>query len=322
MSAIKQEDRLIRYLLGDLPAQDREQVEARYLEDEDFFTELQVTEDEIIDAYVNGRLTARNRALFEKNFLNSDRRRERVHSARALMTFARRHRAAPARDQVSPWQRAREFFRVDYPLRQWALVSGLLVALVGGGWLWFEVVRLRSQLADAQAAQSRRMEEVNQRLMDLARVNQELKEASSAEREKLEQEREQLRQDVERLEQQVSTNTLVSAVLEVEPGGITRGAPQKQITISIPAAAKRVRLQLDLKSDDYTRYETVLLNDLGQEVRRDSITSTKTAKGRSIILRIPAQDLPAGGYRLLVDGVTEQNETRGVGEFLIRVVRK
>ena len=101
MQTVELDKKLTRYLLGDVSDKERLEIEDRYLSDEEFFDELLVAEDELIDDYVRGRLSRADRDSFESNFLCSPAREERVKSARALMQFADLHGAA---SRVSLWQ--------------------------------------------------------------------------------------------------------------------------------------------------------------------------------------------------------------------------
>ena len=90
------EDLLVRYLLGQLGESEQERVEQTYLADQDWQERLAIAEDELIDDYVHGTLAAAGRAAFEKHFLNSPRRHERVAFARAWQQLTRATPSVPA----------------------------------------------------------------------------------------------------------------------------------------------------------------------------------------------------------------------------------
>src|ERR1041384_503134 len=74
-----------QYLLGELSDEaQRQQVEERLLTDDDFFQELEITEDELIDQYLTGALTADERRNFESHFLAAPERQRKLSFARAL----------------------------------------------------------------------------------------------------------------------------------------------------------------------------------------------------------------------------------------------
>src|SRR5215470_18820848 len=63
------DERTIRYLLGDLPETEQTAVEQEYFVDPEKFEEVWATENDLVDGYVRGRLSRRERELFERNYL-------------------------------------------------------------------------------------------------------------------------------------------------------------------------------------------------------------------------------------------------------------
>jgi len=77
-------DRRCRVLRSRIGGTHAQRFERRYLKDDDLFQELNEIEDELIDDYVSGALSAERRAAFEKHFLRSSERREKVEFAGAI----------------------------------------------------------------------------------------------------------------------------------------------------------------------------------------------------------------------------------------------
>src|SRR5216683_4672483 len=88
--ATDEKNRLTGYLLGDLPEEERERVEWEYFSSEDFWRELCAPEDELIEAYVRGRLSGDQKLKFENRFLASPEKRSRIAVARMLIDPALR----------------------------------------------------------------------------------------------------------------------------------------------------------------------------------------------------------------------------------------
>src|SRR5262245_52373460 len=109
MTASELDDQLIiRSLLGEASEQEEQQLEERYFNNDDDFELMLAIEEELIDAYVSGDLTARQRERFEKYFLASPRRRQRVAFAQALLSSTQRTMlaaASPARPRKKQWWR-------------------------------------------------------------------------------------------------------------------------------------------------------------------------------------------------------------------------
>ena len=73
-----------KYLLGQLAGADLAEIERRVLTDDEFYEEVQIMEDELVDEYVNADLSAEERRLFEKNFLADPESRNKLRLGRAL----------------------------------------------------------------------------------------------------------------------------------------------------------------------------------------------------------------------------------------------
>lgn len=78
---------IVQYLLGQLPEDKQQRLEEQLFTDEEYFERLKTTEDELIDNYLLGRLSMREREQFEKTFLTKPFLREKVNLAKALIDY-------------------------------------------------------------------------------------------------------------------------------------------------------------------------------------------------------------------------------------------
>jgi hypothetical protein len=93
-----------RYLLCQLPEEDRTRLEESYLTDDLIFERLLVTEDELIDDYVRGELNENERKHFEHRYVTDAGRYERVKFALALMMIMdEKAKASAVSSPVSKW---------------------------------------------------------------------------------------------------------------------------------------------------------------------------------------------------------------------------
>lgn len=77
-----------KYLLGNIKVEDeRRKIEERLMLDDDFFEELLIEEEELIQDYVDDHLDTDERQSFEKHFLISEERRQKINFARALRRY-------------------------------------------------------------------------------------------------------------------------------------------------------------------------------------------------------------------------------------------
>jgi hypothetical protein len=103
-----EEEHLIRYLLGRLSPEEEMQIEERVFVEPGFHDELQATSDDLIRAYLVGRLPAEDRTRFDEHFLASARRRERFDFLKDVLgtiqeASGQRRGSRVSRLAVSPW---------------------------------------------------------------------------------------------------------------------------------------------------------------------------------------------------------------------------
>ena len=83
-----------KYLLGDIQAEnERRKIEERLMLDDDYFEEIEIQEDELIQDYVDDQLGTDERQRFEKHFLISEERWNKVKFARALRRYINEHQS-------------------------------------------------------------------------------------------------------------------------------------------------------------------------------------------------------------------------------------
>lgn len=72
------------YLLGQLSGEQQQWVEERLISDRDFFEQVTIIEDELIDDYIGGSLPKVERERFLHHFLSTPQQRQRLRSAMIL----------------------------------------------------------------------------------------------------------------------------------------------------------------------------------------------------------------------------------------------
>ena len=97
---------LRRYLLGDLPEAERDELEVELLAGGESYRALLAEEDDLIDDYVRGTLNQAERAAFEASFLPRPGIADRLAFARTLETATHRAAEAGTAESVGAAQRA------------------------------------------------------------------------------------------------------------------------------------------------------------------------------------------------------------------------
>ena len=123
MATDKTDDEVLRaYLLGRLAPESRDAVEKRIFSDDRIFWErLCLVEEELVDQQVRGELDGEDDARFERDFLCTDERRAKVELARALRDYSERRQES----RRSAW----EWLRAPVAAPTWALAVGATVLL-------------------------------------------------------------------------------------------------------------------------------------------------------------------------------------------------
>jgi anti-sigma-K factor RskA len=125
----KVQERIRRYLLGQLTDGAREEFEREFLVDEELFEELLVVEDELNDEYLAGELASDERLQFEHHFLAAPERQEKLRFARVLNRYvtARQKETSGGKGSPVSWS-STILYRV-------AAALAVIVVIAGAFWL-------------------------------------------------------------------------------------------------------------------------------------------------------------------------------------------
>jgi len=307
----EQDERVTRYLLGDLPETEQTAVEHEYFADPEKLEKVWAEENDLVDRYVRGRLSSAERELFERNYLQSPKHRERVATARKLIEAADRHVAEsggePGVVELAP---SRLMGMLSILRTPWFLApaTAFLLLLSVLSWLALERSRLKEELGKAQARLS------DQQRRDLALADQ-----LAAEREIVAL----LKSELDRLMKPLATNSpqtppsIFSFLLRPMLAPRGEGPAQQQITI--PRETDMVRLRMEIKKGDSRRFQASILAVGGPQVW--SRRSLKPVSG-AIAVNVPADKLPMNDYILTLSAMTPTGETEEINSYPFRVLSK
>lgn len=279
---------LVEYLLGRLSTEDTERVDELSIADDEVAWRLQAVENDLVDAYVAGRLSGDRLERFTSFYLNSPMRRRRVELARALRSPSTRRAARPAPRSFLP---------------HWALAAAALIATLGVAYFAVENRRLRDQ--------------VNQ--SDAARATGE--QALAGARSELEQERsagEAMRTELERMRATVPAERSAIQALVLLP--LRRGGGAVP-TVSIARGTGHLPLRLRLEGDAFPRYEAALRDSAAGRIvwRSGPIESSAGGDDRALVVEVPAAKLQSATYTLELNG-SRRNAAEFVTSYAFRVV--
>ena len=323
---INNEELISRYLLGELPEEQQVEIEDRAFSDKDYLASITAVENDLIDEYVRGELSAADRQRFETRFLASAERRKRVEFATALRTVVSES-YAPEKKQIHDvprwsWRDSLyAFLNGLNPAARLAFATAAILLIVGAAWLFAETWRLRRQVNQLQAekqsgqglqqaldAERKRSEELN------ARLNQE--------KQQREQTDESLRQLTETTEATKPVAPPVFASLTLLPG-LSRGGGQKP-NLDLSNDVRLVRLQIGIDPEEqYKSFAVELRTVAGRGVWNRENLAARTRRGtRAVGLTLPATVLKSGEYELRLRGLTEGGGSEDVGFYYFNVRKK
>ena len=312
----KDESQSARYLLGEMTEAEQARFEERFFHDVELSEMLSEAENDLIDDYVRGELSPRERERFEHHFLVSERRRERVELARALLQAKDARavdRAVDSRTSLPWWKAMFGPLRVPGTALSYSFGAAALLFVLGGLWLFSEVRQLREETArlaaerDAQSAQ-------NDQLREQADEGKRRSDELAVQKDQLERQLAELQNQAGSPER-APRPELAFMTFILSP--ISRGGdgPKK---LNIPPGTGAIRLQLNLSpGDEYPAYQVNLQKANGEQVRTWKGIRAAAAKGvRAVFVDVQTSSLSVSEYEVTLSGVAKgQIETLGYYYF-------
>ena len=141
MKDIERERLLIRqYLLGELDEHEQEQLEQRVITNPDYKEQVLITEDELLEEFVNGTLSPRELESFNRMY-SSPAQRRKVKIAQALNRYASEHAPVVQPMAHRSWTRSLiDLFSTKTRFHQFSLAALILVLAVGGSILVYWLI--------------------------------------------------------------------------------------------------------------------------------------------------------------------------------------
>jgi hypothetical protein len=309
---IEQDERMTRYLLGDLTESEQTAVEQEYFADPEKFEEVWAAENELVDRYVRGRLSRGERELFERNYLRSPKHRERVAVAGKLLEVADRQAVegglkprsiAPAPGSLIEKLKALLTQRILAPAAAFLLLFSTL------SWVMIERARLNEELEKTKA-----------RLSDQQRQEREIEGRLAAEREqsgKLKSELDRLLESLASMPSQ-TPRSIISFLLKPSQGARPPGGSELPV-ITIPQKTDLVRLQMKIQNGDSRRFQAAIRSVGGPPVWSQRSLIPKSG---AITVNVPADKLPVDDYFLTLSATTPTGGTEEIDKYPFRVNRK
>lgn len=330
-----QESQKTRYLLGGESEAENERIEAEFFADDDLFQELLTAEDDLIDAYARGELSASERREFERRFLKSSESRERVHFARVFTDASGSRTGAVASPVIPPAPPGflASIFASAMARSAFAMIA--VAALVGFPWLLVERSRMSGELNTLRAER----EQLNQQAQELQR-------AADVEKSKNAETLAQLKTLQEQVAAGANQNQGTSPLptlprrtpaidnnetiarndppvqdtvgFDVDPGS-TRGGGGNTFTVRRNVKAISLRLGLEAESS-HQEYRAVIETAEGRRVKSVDFKVANVPHDRVAVPAVSTRELRAGDYILLLTGKKADGSFERIASYSFRIV--
>jgi hypothetical protein len=322
VSTRPQTENLTRYLLGELPEDERARLEDELLGDEALFRKVEEAEHDLLDDYVGGRLPARERERFEQHYLRLPGSPERLHTARLIA----REREAQTKDEVVSVSRAeparpglfealRAFWRGAMPsFTPYALGLAAVALFVGA--VWWAVTRGAGndapQVAKAipEATPFPDWKGTQTSINSRPNVN---RDTPTPEPTRAPQAKPSPTPAARPREEQRGATAVLALV-----AGLTRGGEGAN-RLTLPRGAGAVRLEFNLGEGSYKDVRASLRTVEGREVWSGALPPKS---GRKAALTLPARVFSSDDYLLILSGTGASGERVEFQEFYFNTTVK
>jgi len=309
----------MRYLLGELSAEETDRFEERYFTDDETFDRLLAVKTDLIDYYLHGQLNESQTRNFENFFLKSPNHRREVALVRSLLNPAKPLAAPPAivkNERVPLIEKMQRLFGASPAWARLAATAFAALLVLSFAWLMIANQRMRAELNTLHAQQQT---------------------AIARERE--------LEQQLTALQSQGSTPTQTPGpTTSLAPNG-SPSSPQEPsysgvfaITLApglarsagaanqaeMPVGTRKIRLQLLLDRDfGYRNYAVALKNASDKTIQtRAGLHRTANSSGNSIAVEFPTDKLDSGEYAAILSGIPNKGQPEEIADYPFRLVRK
>ena len=325
---------MTRFLLDQLSEEERKVVEERFLVDDEYFAQLLVVEDSLVDDYVFDRLAEEDRKNAELLFQSSSVAKREVKFTADLIASLRKAREAKASakqkskravvtneivaPKTSGWLRSQSSLNLLAAgfrgLPKVVAATAALVALsivTASIYFVIQYQRQKRELLAQQATLERSVQVARQQLDTEMRNAAELQKRLEFEAEMRAQAEQMLAQS-----QNPEPRSLLSVVLLPNP--FERGASAKTVILS--ANTNRLQFLLAVPaSPRYPSYNVAIKTFGGRKVWARESIPTAQVKQNKLSLIVSSSLLPYDDYRIELQGISADGASQLVADYSFKV---
>ncbi len=307
------------YLLGDLNPEELSRIEQRLMIDASAFEEVGWVEDELIDDYLEGALSLREKEKFESCFLAAPERQRKLSFARNLKRYTAAHR--PEQSHLSVlWNSFQASWRISSPVLRWAPAVSLLLIMIVGSWSALRITALRNTIEEVSSRESQNRLVMQTRNSALETELQ----SEQARSRQLEQEVASLRSADNHASSSLSAGQLSATLVALALAPGRQRDLDGSRTDTIPEGTDFLRLDLEIESQGYSEYQATLrrAEDEGTIWTHAFAKSKSRAQDLFLRLDVSAKELRRGDYAVKLRGKTAGGDYEDINTYYFRVIPK
>jgi hypothetical protein len=308
------EDRIKRYLLGQLSATDQTAFEDEYILDPAKYEQICQAEDELIRSYTRGRLAPDDRARFESAYMVNPQRRRHVKFDKAFAQALGSANPIGTR-QISWWPRFKDLFYGHSFALKLTFTLGTLLIASGGIWLAIVTSRLHTQITEAQKEVEAEQQLMKTQAQKIANIENQAHIVAN--------EHKVLQNQLQSIKGKRSNQYAPAFIIFPLTMGVVRDVDQEPKSLVIPPGIENIRLLVNLSGAKFLRYWVRLLTVDGKEVfSKRGLRSRPTKSSDSLMMNIPARMFSIGDNIVSVNGIASTGEVEIISKIIIKVQKQ
>ena len=319
---------LRQFLLGSLDAEGKG-LEERLMLDDELYEELLIAEDELVDDYLGGRLTAAEARQFREHFLKSSQHRQDLEFAETLkniLTTPEGLDAAPedkgGRDNPPWFHWLTNPFGFRSPQVGFALAALLAVLILGGVWLATRAPRPPELAQTPERPADNRPPPATDAPTPTDPPGGDNRTAGPPPQTP-ESRPDPPQESRGNNSRPASDNSRAGApvfTVALALGALRDSGGLKKVSIPPRAATVSLRLALAPEADDVKSFRADLKTDAGVTLLSTETLRASGAKGaRTASWAVPADLLKGGDYEVVLGGRTPEGDWETLGRYNFRV---
>lgn len=351
-NTLENKKKALEYLYGELKDAELDAFEERLFIDEDFSLFVDDVENDLVDEYVRGELEFEQKREFEKKYLTTDSRHERVAIARTLQEELfedEKVAVVSTEEKTGILASLAGFLKAPNLALAGGLGALLLLVLLGGIWLATQP----SKNDFAEGGNKNKEENINQKNVIVQQntpptpdetpeeqsetnVNESQETNNNSVNETAKPTPEVKKPNVNKpkvkptpkpVQKKPKVNKKPKTVVRKPTTFVASLFPplrsSQNPVLKIPASIKTVRLQLfDNFEPKYEKFVIELNSETGTTILSQEIKALKKRPQKSIRLNIPKSKLKAGTYEIAVKGVTKDENVEEINYYNFIVQRE